>query len=294
MTGYITEKIAVFFSLVKFEHTLFALPFALTGFFMGVNSDQGEFSLKLLVLIILAMVFARNSAMGFNRWADRITDAKNPRTASREIPSSRLSAPGVMVFVLINSLLFVVVAGMINNLTLILSIPALVILLGYSYLKRFTALSHYGVGLALGIAPSAAYISVTGELAAAPLILSLTVFFWSGSFDILYSVADREFDIAEGLHSIPASVGIKKALVISAAGHIPVPILLWLLYSECSYFGVLYIAGTLIFCLLLIYQHTIVKSNDLSRLNQAFFTSNGLASVIFAILAIADIYLLNP
>ena len=157
MFRQLSDRIARYFSLVKFAHTLFALPFALTGFFMAVKSEPGEFSLILLILILLAMVFARNSAMGFNRWADRVIDAKNPRTASREIPASRLSASSVMVFVVINSILFIGVAALINDLTLLLSIPALVVLLGYSYLKRFTSLSHGG-GTALGLAPSAAYI----------------------------------------------------------------------------------------------------------------------------------------
>jgi len=291
MAARFIEKAAKFFSLVRFSHTLFALPFALIGFFLAITQGAGEFSFRLFVLILLAMVFARNSAMGFNRLVDKKIDAKNPRTATRELPASRLTSRSVLFFIVINAALFVVVAGMINRVTLFLSIPALVILLGYSYLKRFTALSHYGVGLALGIAPSAAYISVAGNLSTAAMLLSVIVFLWSGSFDILYSLSDEEFDRKEGLHSIPVSLGRRAALAISAAGHFLVLPLLFLLYRACPGFGPVYIAGASIFSLLLIHQHTIVKAGDISRLNEAFFTSNGVASVIFAMFTIADFYI---
>lgn len=282
------EKIRKYLNLVKFSHTIFAMPFALTGLFLGTERGGGHFSWSLLGLVILAMVFARNAAMGFNRWADREIDARNPRTASREIPASEISPLSALLFVLINAALFVAVAGFINKLALILSLPALIVLLGYSYLKRFTPLCHYGVGLALGIAPSAAYIAVTGTLSLAAGLLSLIVFFWSGSFDILYAIADEEFDKEQGLRSIPQSVGRWWSLFISAAGHtIVLPLLVILYYT--GDFGYLYIAGASIFSLLLIYQHIIVKPSDISRLNAAFFTSNGFASAIFAIFAIADL-----
>ena len=184
------EKLYKYLKLVKFSHTVFAMPFALIGFFLGTERGGGEFTWSLLGLIVLAMVFARNAAMGFNRWADREIDARNPRTAMREIPASEISPESAITFVVVNSVLFVIVAGFINYLALILAVPALIILLGYSYLKRFTALCHYGVGLALGIAPSAAYIAVTGTLSLSALLLSVIVFFWSGSFDILYALAD--------------------------------------------------------------------------------------------------------
>jgi 4-hydroxybenzoate polyprenyltransferase len=290
MSNDLTGKVARYLSLVKFAHTLFALPFALTGFFLAIKKGGGEFSIRLFILLLLAMVFARNSAMGFNRWADREIDARNPRTASRELPASRLTPLSVGLFVIVNSLLFLIVAGLINRLALILALPALAVLLGYSYLKRFTALCHYGVGLALGIAPSAAYISVTGRLDIAPVILSIIVFFWSGSFDILYAVTDEEFDKQEGLHSIPAALGRKWALIISAMGHLLVLPMLWLFYKSAG-LGPIYLTGAVIFSLLLIYQHLIVKPDDISRLNAAFFTSNGIASVIFAMFTIVDLYL---
>lgn len=283
------EKIKRYLKLVKFSHTLFALPFALIGFFLAVQNGGAELSMRVFGLILLAMVFARNSAMGFNRWADREIDAKNPRTASREIPASLLSSRSVAIFVIVNVVLFVVVAGLINKLALILSLPSLVVLLGYSYLKRFTPLCHFGVGLALGIAPVAAYISVTGTIDISVLILSVVVFLWSGSFDILYALADEEFDKSEGLHSIPGTVGRKWSLIISAVTHALVLPLLVLFYFTAE-MGTLYIIGATLFSALLVYQHIIVKPNDISRLNAAFFTSNGVASVVLAIFTIADLY----
>ncbi len=285
------EKLYKYLKLVKFSHTVFAMPFALIGFFLGTERGGGEFTWSLLGLIVLAMVFARNAAMGFNRWADREIDARNPRTAMREIPASEISPESAITFVVVNSFLFIVVAGFINSLALILAVPALIILLGYSYLKRFTALCHYGVGLALGIAPSAAYIAVTGTLSLSALLLSVIVFFWSGSFDILYALADEEFDKEHGLRSIPQSFGRLWSLAISAGGHALVLPLIVLLYFAGD-FGFLYIVGASFFTSLLIYQHLIVKPSDISRLNAAFFTSNGVASAIFALFAITDLMLI--
>ena len=282
------DRGAKYLSLVKFAHTIFAMPFALIGLFLAIELAGGEFTWRLLMLILFAMVFARNSAMGFNRWADRKIDARNPRTAEREIPSSVLSPKAVLVFVIANIVLFVIVSALINRLALYLSVPAMIILLGYSYLKRFTSLCHYGLGLALSCAPAAAYISVTGRLDYAPLILSLIVFLWSSSFDILYSLADEEFDRSEGLHSIPGLLGRKRAMVVSALGHALVIPLLWI-FGYSAGLGIVYMIGAAIFAALLVYQHLIIKPNDISRLNAAFFTANGVASVIFAVFTIADI-----
>jgi len=282
------DKGAKYLSLVKFAHTIFAMPFALIGLFLAIELAGGEFTWRLLLLILLAMVFARNSAMGFNRWADRKIDAKNPRTAKREIPSALLSPSAVLVFVIVNVAFFVIVAALINGLALYLSVPAIIILLGYSYLKRFTSLCHYGLGLALSCAPAAAYISVTGRLDYAPLILSLIVFLWSSSFDILYSLADEEFDRSEGLHSIPGLLGRKRAMIVSALGHALVLPLLWI-FGYSAGLGIIYVIGAAIFAALLVYQHLIIKPNDITRLNAAFFTANGVASVILAVFTIADI-----
>lgn len=286
------ERLIRYLKLVKFSHTVFAMPFALTGFFLGIERGGGEFTWTLLGLILFAMIVARNAAMGFNRWADREIDARNPRTASREIPSSLVSPKAALVFVIVNVAFFVIAAGLMNRLTLVLAIPALIVLLGYSYLKRFTLLCHYGVGLALGIAPSAAYIVVTGTLSLSVILLSSIVFFWSSSFDILYALADEDIDKEQGLRSIPQSIGRWWSLFISAAGHAIVLPLLVALYFVGE-FGFLYIIGASIFSLLLIYQHIIVKPSDISRLNAAFFTSNGFASLIFAVFAISDLLLIH-
>ncbi len=282
------EKGAKYLSLVKFAHTIFAMPFALIGLFLALELGDSEFTWRLLVLILCAMVFARNSAMGFNRWADRKIDARNPRTAKREIPSALLTPPAVLAFVIANIVLFVIVSALINRLAFYLSAPAMIILLGYSYLKRFTSLCHYGLGIALSCAPAAAYISVTGRLDVAPLILSLIVFLWSSSFDILYSLADEEFDRSEGLHSIPGLLGRKRAMIVSSLGHALVIPLLWA-FGHVAQLGIIYAIGATIFAALLVYQHLIIKEDDITRLNAAFFTANGVASVILAVFTIADI-----
>jgi len=212
-------EIGKFMKLVKFSHTIFALPFALIGFFLAIKLSGNDFSLRLLGLILLAMVFARNSAMGFNRYLDRDIDAKNPRTSLREIPAGHLSPMAVKFFVIINVLLFLAVAFLINRLCFYLAFPAMAILLSYSYMKRFTSLCHYVLGLALAIAPVGAYLSIAGEFHPAPLILSLIVLLWASGFDIIYSLADEEFDKEQKLHSVPQLWGKKTGLVISAVGH---------------------------------------------------------------------------
>ncbi|MEN6619699.1 MAG: UbiA-like polyprenyltransferase [Rikenellaceae bacterium] len=282
------DEIDKFLKLVKFSHTIFALPFALIGFFLAVRFTGNAFSWRLLGLILMAMVFARNSAMGFNRYLDRDIDAKNPRTASREIPAGHLSPRAVKYFVIINILLFLAVAFMINSLCFYLAFPAVAILLLYSYMKRFTSLCHYVLGLALAIAPIGAYLSIAGEFHFAPIILSLIVLLWASGFDIIYSLADEEFDKEQMLHSVPQLYGKKVGLIISAVGHALVIPLLYLFYVVAD-MGTIYLVGATIFAVLLIYQHLIVSPTNLSRINAAFFTSNGIASVIFAVFTIWDI-----
>lgn len=280
-----------YLKLVKFSHTIFALPFAFIGFFMAneiVVGGSDIYSWRLLILVVLAMVFARNSAMGFNRYVDRFIDAKNPRTAGREIPAKVISPKSAMLFVVINVILFIATTAFINKLTLMLSVPALIVILGYSYMKRFSALCHYVLGLALAIAPMGAYISITGKFDIAPLLLSLIVFLWSSGFDILYSLDDETFDKKENLHSVPAKYGRLRAMEISSAGHVLIAPMLCLLYLYGDMGGI-YIVGSVIFASLLAFQHMIVKPDDISRLNAAFFTSNGIASILFAIFTIWDI-----
>jgi len=291
------ESIAKYLKLVKFAHTIFALPFALIGFALALNLTGNEFSLRLLVLILVAMVTARNSAMGFNRYLDREFDARNPRTKTREIPAGVLSPKAALTFVLLNSLLFLFTAYLINSLTFILAFPALAVLLGYSYMKRVSALCHYVLGLALAIAPTGAYLSIAGSFHPAPLILSAIVMLWVSGFDIIYALADEEFDKENGLHSVPQLFGKRVGLIISSAGHlliVPLLVIFYLLVnsgggSEENPFGWLYIAGSAVFSLLLLWQHLIVSPKNLTRINAAFFTLNGIASVLFSIFVIADL-----
>ena len=273
-------------SLVKFAHTVFALPFALVAFLLALQ-EEGYFLFTwvLLLQILACMVFARSAAMGFNRWADREIDARNPRTSGRDIPAGRISPRQALIFTLVNAALFVAVAFTINPLCGWLSFVALMILLGYSYLKRFTWLCHFGVGAALCIAPAGAYIAVTGTLSWPVALLSLMVFFWSSGFDILYSLADEEIDRAQGLHSIPERFGRKRAMTIAKLVHLPEFALVPLFVIQAGMMtNVLGIAAGIFFLAMLIYQHAIISPKDLSRLNAAFFTANGIASIVFCAL----------
>jgi 4-hydroxybenzoate polyprenyltransferase len=277
-----------YFSLVRFSHTVFAMPFALIGFVLAVSDERYSFNLKLLLLIILCMVFARNAAMGFNRIVDRKFDSINPRTKGREIPAGKIRPESAAVFVTVNSVLFVITAGFINTLTLLLSPVALVIILGYSLTKRFTALCHFVLGLGLSLAPVGAYISVTGAFNIIPVIYSVIVLTWVSGFDIIYSLQDDEFDRENKLHSIPTMTGRRRALFVSGVLHfITLAMIIFAGVAEKS--GFLFWTGALIFSSLLIYQHTIVKATDLGRVNMAFATTNGIGSIIFALFVILDL-----
>ena len=208
-----------YFSFVKFSHTVFALPFALIGFSLAVESNDYNFSLRLLILILLCMVFARNAAMGFNRYADRKFDSLNPRTASREIPSGKIGIRSAGIFVLINASLFIITTAFINRLTLLLSPVALLVILGYSLTKRITALCHFILGLGLSLAPIGAYLAVTGRFDLLPVIYSFIVLTWVSGFDIIYALQDDKFDKENSLYSIPSLVGRKNAIIISIAVH---------------------------------------------------------------------------
>jgi 4-hydroxybenzoate polyprenyltransferase len=281
-----------YFSLVKFSHTVFAMPFALIGFTLAVSRPEFSFSLKLLLLVILCMIFARNSAMGFNRIADRHFDSLNPRTKKREIPAGVISAKSATVFVVINALLFILTTAFINKLTLILSPVALLVIFGYSLTKRFTALCHFILGLGLSLAPIGAYISVTGKFNLLPLIYSFIVLSWVSGFDIIYALQDDEFDKSNELHSLPSATGRKKALSISIFVHI-ISFLLVVAAGIYGHVGILFWIGAAVFSGLLIYQHSIVKHDDLSKVTLAFGTTNGVASILFAIFVITDIIIHN-
>ena len=279
-----------YFSLVRFSHTVFALPFALIGFSLAIATGEYESSLELLLLIILCMVFARNAAMSFNRIADKKIDALNPRTKDREIPSGKISVRAPIIFVIINSILFITTTAFINRLTFLLSPVALMVILGYSLTKRITSLSHFILGLGLSLAPIGAYISVTGIFDIIPIIYSFIVITWVSGFDIIYSLQDEEFDRDNMMRSIPQATGKKKALIISSMVHM-LTFILVITAGIAGDGGILYWTGTVIFSGLLLYQHLIVKHDDLRRVNLAFATTNGIASITFAIFVISDLFI---
>jgi 4-hydroxybenzoate polyprenyltransferase len=286
----ISNTFKKYLSFVKFSHTVFALPFALIGFFMAVNVTGESLSILLLFKVILCMVFARNAAMGFNRYADYRFDRLNPRTAAREIPSGKITPVAALAFVIVNSLAFIVTTATINNLTLYLSPVALLIILGYSLTKRITALCHFILGLGLSLAPIGAYISVTGEFHLLPILFSFVVLSWVSGFDIIYALQDDEFDIENKLFSIPAKTGRTKALIISSLVHFAT-ILFVVSAGFIGNYDIFFWIGAAIFFALLIYQHIIVKPGDLSRVNMAFATTNGIASIVFSIFVIFDMYI---
>jgi 4-hydroxybenzoate polyprenyltransferase len=278
-----------YLSLVTFTHTIFAMPFAFIGFFLAVNTTSNPFSWFKLILMILCMVFARNAAMAFNRYLDRDIDAKNPRTKTRDIPAGRISATNALLFTIINCLLFITATWFINKLCFFLSPIALLVVLGYSITKRFTALCHLVLGLGLSLAPIGAYLVITGEFALLPILFSLAVLCWVSGFDIIYALQDEDFDRNENLHSIPSYLGKKNALIVSNMLHI-LAALFVIVPIFFTPLGWPYFLGLAIFIGMLIYQHLLVKPNDLSKVNFAFMTTNGIASVAFAVCFLFDIY----
>ena len=283
----ILRNLGVTLEMIKWEHSVFALPFALCG---AMLAARGLPSAHQLVWIIVAMVSARSAAMAFNRVADASIDAANPRTQTRALPTGSLSQAFVTKFVLISCTIFVFAAWQLNRLAFALSPLVLAILLLYSYTKRFTRWSHLILGFALGIAPPAAWIAVRGSLDPRILWLTGAVTFWVGGFDVLYSCQDYEFDRQAGLHSIPGYCGIGKALWAARAFHL---LMLILLITLIAVFGLgkLAILGVVLVALLLIYEHSLVSADDLSRLNAAFFTMNGVISVVFFLFVAGDMLL---
>ena len=277
-----------YFRLVKFAHTIFAMPFALMAFAYALWSSEAEFSWWLLAQVVLCMVFARNVAMGFNRWADRHIDKENPRTADREIPAGKISPRQAMVFVVINALLFIATACSINLLTAILSPVALAVIMFYSYCKRFTSLAHIVLGLSLAIAPAGAYIAVTGTLTAVPCLLALLVLTWCGGFDIIYALQDAKFDRERGLHSIPSRFSVATSLYISIALHCVSVAALVAFAHFLPQSWVLW-CGVALFCAILVAEHILVTPKKQRSIGIAFGTLNGLASLTLAIFVIADI-----
>lgn len=297
-----------YLSLVKFSHTLFALPFAMIGFFLGIFGwknfheitwsdniyDTKSFGTSVLlvrfILVLICMISARSAAMAFNRYLDRHFDARNPRTAIREIPRGIISPGSALRFVVFCCLLFIITCGFINPLCLYLSPVALFVILFYSFTKRFTSLCHIVLGVGLSLAPIGAFLAVTGHFELVPLLFSGAVICWVSGFDIIYAMQDTDFDKSEKLFSVPSTFGKKHALHISGFLHLLSTIFV-LTAGFVGGFGLWYWIGLIFFTGMLVYQHTIVKPNDLSRVNVTFMTANGIASVVFAVFVITDMFI---
>lgn len=282
-----------YLSLVKFSHTIFAMPFAMIGFALGLHVvdihqySTGAIALKLL-LVLICMVSARSAAMAFNRYLDRSFDARNPRTAIREIPRGIISPNNALRFTIVNCIVFIVATFFINKLCFALSPVALFVILFYSYTKRFTALCHLVLGLGLSLAPIGAYLAVTGQFDMLPVLFSIAVITWVSGFDIIYAMQDIDFDNSQKLHSIPTALGGKRALLTSEILHLisAAAVVFAGFYGQ---FGFLYWVGIVVFIGMLVYQHRLVKPNDLSKVNIAFMTANGIASIVFGVLVITDV-----
>jgi len=285
-----TISIRHYLSLVKFSHTVFALPFAITGFFLGIEATEQTPDWTLFLKVVLCMIFARSAAMGFNRFIDRRFDEKNARTAIREIPSGIISPGAALSFVITMSVLFIATTWLINPLCFFLSPVALSVILGYSLTKRFTWLCHFILGIGLSLAPIGAYLAVTGEFSWLPLCFSFAVFFWTAGFDIIYALQDEDFDRSEQLFSVPVWLGKRKALNLSSVIH-SFTALFIIVAGISGGFGLFFWIGASAFLALLVYQHSIVKPDDLSRVNLAFGTTNGVASVIFAVFFLLEHFL---
>jgi len=281
------NPVAATLSMIRFAHTIFALPFALLSTLLAAG---GVPSLPTLFWILVAMVGARSAAMSFNRIVDRGIDARNPRTASRELPAGILSVRFAALFSAVSAALFVLAAAQLNRLCLLLSPVALAVVLGYSLTKRFTSLSHLVLGLSLAIAPVGAWIAVTGALALLPVVLALAVVFWVAGFDVLYSLQDETFDREQGLRSLPAQLGNRRALLLSALFHAAALALLFGTFVLARG-GLLFGLGVVLAGAFLVRQHAIVRPGDLSRVDAAFFTANGWLSVIFFLCGAADLLL---
>lgn len=308
-----------YLSLVKFSHTIFAMPFALIGFFLGVFSfyhphitapgwhvtinkwspvfafnDTVIWNYKRLIILFLlvlaCMITARSAAMAFNRYLDRAFDAKNPRTAIREIPAGIITAKNALFFTILMCVLFVTATYFINPICFYLSPVALFVILFYSYTKRFTFLCHLVLGVGLSLAPIGAYLAVTGVFALLPVLFSIAVVFWVSGFDIIYALQDEAFDKENNLYSIPSVIGKSKALRVSELFHV-ISAAAVIYAGFYGHFSWAYWVGIAVFCGMLIYQHSIVKPNDLRRINLAFMTANGIASVVFAVFVLLDLFI---
>jgi len=265
----------LYLSLIKFSHTVFALPFALIGFYLAYITYQPNDFFYKFFLVLLAMIFARSTAMAFNRYIDREIDAQNPRTKNREIPAGKISPEAAKRFITFNGMAFIVTTYFINEICFLLSPIALAVVLGYSYTKRFTWLCHYVLGLGLALAPVGAYLTISGKFDVITILMGCSVFLWVGGFDIIYALQDETFDKSNNLKSIPSKFGVKKSIIISRVSHffsaLFLSIVLILMRNQFPEVGNLSIVGLIIFILLLIRQHWLVNEHNLANINQAFF-----------------------
>lgn len=284
------RKIGTYLSLIKFSHTVFALPFALIGFVLGALTTNAGWDWTIFVKMLLCMVTARSAAMAFNRWLDRRFDALNPRTAKREIPAGIVKPSGAIAFTIACCALFIAITWTINSTVFLLSPIAIFVILFYSYTKRITALCHLVLGVGLSLAPIGAYLCLHPEFNWLPVLFSGMVFTWVSGFDIIYALQDIEFDQSQKLRSIPAALGLKGALATSSVLHL-ITAGLVIFAGFYGAFNTWYWIGAIIFIGLLLYQHLIVKPGDLSRVNMAFANTNGAASILFSIFTIAAIFL---
>ena len=286
MPGILT-KTRITLEMIKWEHSVFALPFALTAVLLAAHGHPGW---RTLAWIFVAMVAARTAAMAFNRWADADLDAANPRTTMRAIPAGLLTRQFVLAFTVAATVVFLIAAGQLNQLTLILSPIVLLVLFGYSYMKRITRWSHLVLGLSLGLAPSAAWIAVRGSLDPRIIVLTGAVTLWAGGFDVLYACQDFEHDRSVGLHSLPQASGIAVAFWAARIMHLAMlALLVW--FALLFNFGLAGWLGVAAVALLLGYEHSLVSPRDLSRLNAAFFTMNGVIAMVFLVFVAADLWL---
>lgn len=281
----IARKLKIILDMIKFEHTIFALPFAIMSAFVA---SDGLPAWDKIGWILVAMVGARSCAMAFNRLADAKIDKANPRTAIRAIPTGKIGKKEVWVFTLVSAALLVFAAYKLNRLAFALSPVALAVIMGYSYTKRFTSLSHLWLGISLSIAPIGAWIAIKGRFDWTPMLIGLAVLLWTAGFDTIYACQDLDFDRRHGLYSIPTRLGIRGALWLSSALHV-VTVAILIAIAPLTGFGILYLVGVGIVSIILIYEHVIVKPNDLSRVNLAFFTLNGMVSLVLMALSVADI-----
>ena len=281
-------QVRLYGRMIRFSHSIFALPFALSG--AALAAATSGFSWSQAGWIVVAMVAARSAAMGFNRVADRDIDAANPRTSNRELPSGAMSLTSAILFVAVSSALLAVAAYNLNPLCFALSPVALAIVFFYSWTKRFTWLSHLVLGISLALAPVGAWIAVTGGIALPPLVLGLAVLFWVAGFDILYACQDRDFDRDSGLHSIPVRFGLAGALNIARGLH-GLAVLSMLALGALTPLGLLYIAGVAVIAGLLFHEHRLVRPTDLTKVNTAFMTMNSIVSVVFFLFTLADLLL---